>query len=402
MLASIAPATNDFHALARYLVHGKPGTTPHPERVAWILPHNIPTDDPERAARIMQATAGLSARTRKAAYHLMIAWHEKERPTPEQMQDIAFKTLAMAGLGEHQALIMGHDDRPHRHLHMLINRVHPETGKAWHQAHDYARFDAIMRELSETHGFLYAPAHAYNPEQTKHRRKKPNSRATYAAKRGAPTNRPQWSRDEAEVYGARVSDGIDAGSSWEDLEDLFARDGYALEPKASGWIVGNANGYTKLSALRLQRSAKSMSRFPAAAIASLFKPTPERRHIPLVDAVDIAKGLAAWGLISKDDVRTAISETIEGRQERRRLKESAAMLDKLIKTHLLASTSMTAPRPSPSPDPANKRPAATRRQRHPSRATHRLRIALSPPPDFTPFSATSSTSYRLKSHKIDR
>jgi len=387
VLASIAPATNDFHALARYLVIGKPATTPHPDRVAWILPHNIPTDDPERAARIMQATAGLSARTRNAAYHLMVAWHENERPTPEQMQEIALETLELAGLGEHQALIMGHGDRPHRHLHMLINRVHPETGKAWHQAHDYARLDAIMRQLSEAYGFLYAPAHAYNPEQTKHKRKKPNSRATYAAKRGAMTDRPQWSRQESEAYGARISDDIDAASSWEDLQTLFARDGYLLEPKASGWIVGNSHGYAKLSALGLQRSAKSMPRFVATAMGDLLKPNRQRHHVPLVDAIDIAKGLAAWGLISKDELRASISESIEARQERRRRKQSTEMIEKLIKTHLLAATSLKPPRPKhhrpmpPMPIPKSRlhlqrpdEPSLIRRTTRPSRND----ITLSP------------------------
>ena len=37
MLAKVAPPTNDFATLARYLVHGKPGTVPDPKRVAWTF-----------------------------------------------------------------------------------------------------------------------------------------------------------------------------------------------------------------------------------------------------------------------------------------------------------------------------------------------------------------------------
>lgn len=55
----------------------------------------------------------------------MIAWPPDERPLPEMMQEIARKTLELAGLGEHQALIVGHGDAEHRHLHAMINRVHP-------------------------------------------------------------------------------------------------------------------------------------------------------------------------------------------------------------------------------------------------------------------------------------
>jgi hypothetical protein len=142
-----------------------------------------------------------------------------------------------------------------------------------------------------------------------------------------------------------TSEDIDAASSWEDLQALFARDGYSLEPKASGWVVGNLSGYAKLSALGLRRSAKAMPRFPATGIIGTFKPGRPRRHIPLVDAVDIAKGLAAWGLVSREEVRATISESIEVRNERRRRKQSSDMLDKLIKMHLLAASSLTPPRP---------------------------------------------------------
>lgn len=48
----------------------------------------------------------------------------------------------------HHALVMGHGDKPHAHLHMMINRVHQTTGKAWDTAHDYVRCDRIMRLLS--------------------------------------------------------------------------------------------------------------------------------------------------------------------------------------------------------------------------------------------------------------
>ena len=138
MLAQLEKPTNDFFALARYLVHGDTHPTP-PERVAWIITQNLVTEDPELAAKIMRATAALSQRCVKACLHTIIAWHPDEQPTAEIMQEIALKTLEMAGLVEHQAFVMGHGDKAHPHLHMMINRVHPETGRAWSDAHSHRR-----------------------------------------------------------------------------------------------------------------------------------------------------------------------------------------------------------------------------------------------------------------------
>jgi hypothetical protein len=305
MLAQLEKPTNDFFALARYLVHGDTRPTP-PERVAWIITQNLATQDPELAAKIMSATAALSQRCAKACLHTIIAWHPDEQPSPEAMLEIALKTLEMAGLAEHQAFVMGHGDKAHPHLHMMINRVHPETGRAWSDAHSHRRFDAIMRELSEAYGFRTVPAHSFNPDLTEDLPKQPSSPAAYAARRGAATTRPQWSRRQADVFSRRISERLDAASTWEDLMQLFADEGLTLEAKGKGHVVGNTISYTKLSALGLQWTAKGFQR----------RRQPTRRALPkrpIIDEVDIARGLAMFGLVDRAVVRQVI-EDVQGRR----------------------------------------------------------------------------------------
>ena len=327
MLAKVAPPSNDFQALARYLVRGKSGT-PDPKRVAWLFTQNLPTDDPLPAAKYMEATAQLSARTRKAAYHLMIAWHAHERPTPETMQDIARQTLRLAGLAEHQALVMGHGDKPHPHLHILLNRVHPETGRTWKTNHDFARFDRIMRELADVHGFTFTPAHAFNPELTDTLPKLPDSPATYAGKRGAPTLRPQWSKAQARAMGERMSEDLSMEATPDDVLDILAQHGLAVEAKGKGHVVGNADGYAKLSSLGLTASAKHLARMVGTVTPQPHSVTPSRRHVRTVfdvDAVDIARAFHTLGLLTKKDVRQAIHDVKAERQMRREPSLSAAL-----------------------------------------------------------------------------
>lgn len=317
MLAKIAPPTNDFAEVARYLVHGRPGAPQNRRRVAWVMAQNLPTDDPALAAIYMQATAQLSARTRKPAYHLMIAWHAQERPTREAMQEVAKQTLLLAGLAEHQALIMGHGDKPHPHLHILLNRVHPYTGRAWKTAHDFARFDDIIRQLAEAYGFAHVPAHTYNPEPTDDREKLPNSRATYAAKRGARTSRPQWSRRISLTFGAELSEDLTLASTTDDVVQLLADRGLRVEAKGKGFVVGDDDTYAKLSSLPLTCSARSRELLRFAA-------TPRQHTQPLfeVDAVDIVRALHTVGLISREDVRAAIDDASHQRNARRRASAS--------------------------------------------------------------------------------
>ena len=338
MLVKIAGASNDFAALARYLIHGK--GAPSPDRVAWTVAHNLPTDDPLLAANYMAATAELSPRTRKAAYHAIIAWHANERPSPEVMQEIARKTLDLAGLGDHQALVMGHGDTPHRHLHMLINRVHPGAGKAWKTSHDFARFDRIMATLSEAYGFAFVPAHVFNPALTDDRPKNPNSRATYAAKRGANTTRPQWSRRQARQLSVRLNEDLTPASTWDDLADLLADHDLTLAPKGKGFVVGDAHAYVKLSALNLTRTANGIARRPAQRRKNARS---DARAPFAVDGVDIARTLRQWGLAEADAVGRAVADAQATRDA---ALAAAPVLVRLMATptkRLAASTALTRP-----------------------------------------------------------
>lgn len=324
MLAKVAPPSNDFQALTRYLMRGKSGT-PDPKRVAWLFTQNLPTDDPLLAAKYMEATAQLSARTRKAAYHLMVAWHEEERPTPELMQDVARQTLQRAGLKEYQALVMGHGDKPHPHLHILLNRVHPESGRAWKTNHDFARFDRIMRDLADAHGFAFVPAHAFNPDLTDTLPKLPDSPATYAGKRGAATLRPQWSKRDARALGESLSEDLTHASTTEDVVQMLADHGLVLEAKGRGHVIGNAGGYAKLSSLALHPTAHELGRLREAA-ATLTPSMRHRRRVFDIDGIDITRAMMAFGLADRDDLAAAVEDARRERQARRKRAASSTML----------------------------------------------------------------------------
>jgi hypothetical protein len=113
------------------------------DRVAWIETVNLSTGDPERAWRIMAHTALAQAELKAAAgtkatgrklknpvFAYSLAWHPGERPAKAEMMEAARSSLEEQGLEEHQAIILGHDDEPQAHVHLIVNRVHPATGKA--------------------------------------------------------------------------------------------------------------------------------------------------------------------------------------------------------------------------------------------------------------------------------
>lgn len=339
MLAAVMPPHNDFHTLARYLLLGKNGKG-SPERVAWVFAQNLPTDDPMLAATYMQATAERSRRCKNAAYHTIISWHEAERPSAKVMQEIARRTLDLAGLAGHQALVMGHGDTAHRHLHMMINRVSPVTGRAWSTSHDFKRFDRIMRELAGEYGFQYVPAHSFDPHLTDDQPKKPNKRATYAAKRGASTDRLQWSRRAARTLAGQLSEHLDPASSFDDIVDALQTYGLEVEPKGKGFVAGNRSSYVKLSALGLSPGSMNTSkkRVGRRRPGSPWRPT---RSTFSLDEVDIARAIG-----SRDELRAAIDRAKVKRHARVLRLPLMAQLLADLRERLKAFTAHTPPKPA--------------------------------------------------------
>lgn len=128
--------------LVDYVTHDK-GHATTSERVAWTHTRNLATSDPRRAAAIMGATAraadqlkadaGVKATGRKldkTVVHLSLSWPPDTNPDQATMIAAGREAMASLGVEDHQALMVAHTDEDHPHLHIVIGRTHPATGKA--------------------------------------------------------------------------------------------------------------------------------------------------------------------------------------------------------------------------------------------------------------------------------
>lgn len=155
-MIGVSSSSKSFAALSQYLVEGK-GEEPDDERVVWSSSRNLPTDDPEQAANLMRATAALNVRVKDPVYHLTLSFDPSDSVTRVQMERVADRVLDALGLREHQVLIVAHGDRDHPHMHILVNRVHPETGKVWSRWQDYKVVQEVLRQEERALGLRRVP-----------------------------------------------------------------------------------------------------------------------------------------------------------------------------------------------------------------------------------------------------
>lgn len=103
----------------------------NPERVEWKMARNVSSEDRELLEKQMLRTAGKSNRCKNPLYHTSLNWAPNDNPSKKQMIDVAEGYLKHMGLEEYQTLLVAHNDTDYSHVHVVINRVHPQTKKAW-------------------------------------------------------------------------------------------------------------------------------------------------------------------------------------------------------------------------------------------------------------------------------
>lgn len=154
-MIAISSKSQSFGAIAKYLIAGRSGE--EWDRVAWTTSRNLPTADPELAGIIMRATAEQSDRVTRPVYHLALSFDPGDTVDRATMERVADDVLRRLGLDEYQVVMVAHRDREHQHVHLLVNRVHPETGRAWEKSHDYRIIQQVLREEERVLGLREVP-----------------------------------------------------------------------------------------------------------------------------------------------------------------------------------------------------------------------------------------------------
>jgi len=86
---------------------------------------------------------------------ISLSWHPSEKPGKEVMIGAVDSYLRHMGWDEHQAIYVCHTDTAHPHLHVILNRIHPETGKVLDDAFSRNRSQEWARDYEKEHGRIW-------------------------------------------------------------------------------------------------------------------------------------------------------------------------------------------------------------------------------------------------------
>jgi hypothetical protein len=170
MIAKVSKRTrtgrSSFRRLAQYITTERdPDTGITSLRGDVLLSSNLL--DFDTAAYVMQATAEKNRRCDDPVCHYELCWLPGEMPTKEQWTVCALYTLRKLGYQDHQYIVVAHDDRAHFHIHIMVNKVHPETYRALTPFRNWLTLDAAARVLEAKYGWTHTTGPTRWDEESK-------------------------------------------------------------------------------------------------------------------------------------------------------------------------------------------------------------------------------------------
>jgi hypothetical protein len=174
MIPRIKTGTS-FKGAALYYLHDKRAEGEQvketKDRVAWTYAINTLEDEPEAVLAEMRVTAfnqfllkmesgnRIDGRpVERPVMTVALAWPREERPTREEMIETGHSFLQHMKWEGHQVLFVAHNDTKHPHVHLIINRVHPETGMTQDAAWTKHRSQQWALKYEREHGHIYCEA----------------------------------------------------------------------------------------------------------------------------------------------------------------------------------------------------------------------------------------------------
>ena len=180
MVVKMSSPGRSFGGVADYCLHDPrmPGEAHPPEsaeRVEWTETRNLATErgraggahhgGHSRGVPGSQAPGRCGAATgrklEKPVCHYSLSWAKEEKPDRQEMLRAAEASLKALGMERHQALIVSHrDGQPH--VHVIANRVDPESGKAAGLSRSKLRLSKWAERYEREQGKIRCPARERN------------------------------------------------------------------------------------------------------------------------------------------------------------------------------------------------------------------------------------------------
>ena len=245
----------------------------------------------ESAAAEMASLAFKNPRCENPLMHIILSWREMELPTSKQIDEAVKIALKELDLQDCQAVWITHADTENRHVHIVANRIDPETYRAIQPAGRWTHraIQRASRKIEFSQGWQTETHGCYSV----------TTDGTLMEKGAAEPDKPKFSKAALDVEAhAAVKSAericqetaaqiIREAKSWNELHASLADQGIAFERKGSGAVLTVSDIAVKASKAGRDLSlSKLETRFGEYQPRSEFLTVRNRQNEPVERVVE--------------------------------------------------------------------------------------------------------------------
>lgn len=238
MIGKILPHKPTFGRRTSYARYEKNNITPRDE---WTITRNLEGVDPDYAHIVMAATAKQSRRVKVPCGHMILSWAANDYPGNEQMVQQTDQAMRDLGLSQHQAIYVAHDDTDHRHVHVVFNRVHPETFKAASDSNERHKLRQSLMRQEQEYGLTQTP------EKSRGRHQRPLFSEIEIAKREDRIALARMSKQRCDKLKEELAYCFKSAMGWSSFHGMLKRRGYDLKQAGPSARIIRHHQFAKLS-----------------------------------------------------------------------------------------------------------------------------------------------------------
>ncbi|MGI2002091.1 TraI/MobA(P) family conjugative relaxase [Shewanella frigidimarina] len=224
---------SDFANLVNYITDSKNNI----ERVGNISFNNCNSSKLDIAITEILATQQMNTRAKSdKTYHLIVSFRQGENPSEDILKDVEENICNELGFSQHQRVSVVHYDTDNVHMHIAINKIHPEKLTMHEPFQSYKKLSDTCKLLEIKHG-LEVDNHLVNQLSSV-------SKSNDMERHSGIESLVSWVN--------RVClDDIKSASNWEELHQVMAWNGLSLHKKGNGFVVESIESgvFTKASTI---------------------------------------------------------------------------------------------------------------------------------------------------------
>lgn len=252
------------------------------DKCLWIGSHNMHAIDHQERKIEMIELAEKSVKSKNPMQHVLLSFRREDQITEEQIREATADFLRDMGYEGCQMVYAAHQNTDNFHVHMVINRIDPNTYTARSDSHDIEKMHKSIARMQQTYGWTGEEHDRYVMMDGE------AIRTQYAGKQEIKMSDKarayelhQGEKSIQRIAAEEIITILKDAKSWHEIHELLATKGFTYEKKGGGAILRavKTNGEEvelKPSSLAKWASLKNMEKRLGTFTPSRQEPEPRQ------------------------------------------------------------------------------------------------------------------------------